>query len=229
MPSTRAACAASATATSAAAAAVVPSHLPSNHPLPVAAPMAEMAEAELAALVHGQSAEMLTQLANEYSQGGSGLSRDPAVAARLWSAAAAEGSADSAYSYAMSLCTGAGHEEPDMATAAGLLGGLVEHEGHAQAQFNLGTMFYRGLGVEEDHARAFTLFEAAAAQQVAPAYFNLGNMYAIGEGLPEGEAKSDARAMVWYRDAATRGDPMAHLTLGSWYCSGRGAEGVEVS
>ena len=55
-------------------------------------------------------------------------------------------------------------------------------QGLAEAQNNLGSMYYYGEGVEKDSKKAFVWYEKAASQGFADAQYNLGNMYYYGEG-----------------------------------------------
>ena len=52
--------------------------------------------------------------------------------------------------------------------------------GKAQAQFDLGAMYYRGQAVEQNYAEAVKWFRKAADQGLAKAQYNLGVMYEYG-------------------------------------------------
>jgi len=69
------------------------------------------------------------------------------------------------------------------------------------AQFNLGVMYERGLGVPEDETRALLWYHSAAEQGYPLAQYNLGRLYALGKGIPQ----SDAEAKRWFQRAADRG------------------------
>lgn len=69
------------------------------------------------------------------------------------------------------------------------------------AQFNLGVMYERGLGVPEDQTRALLWYHSAAEQGHPLAQYNLGRLYALGKGIPQ----SDAEAKRWFQRAADRG------------------------
>ena len=58
-------------------------------------------------------------------------------------------------------------------------------QGSAEAQFDLGLMYYKGQGVPQDYAEALKWFRLAAAQGDADAQFNLGVMYHNGQGVPQ--------------------------------------------
>lgn len=85
--------------------------------------------------------------------------------------------------------------------------------GDAIAKYKLAEMYYRGLGVQPDHAKAANLFEAAAEQNIMNAQQNLAVMYVNGDGVTQ----DYARAVYWFRKAASQGDPLAELSLGYRY------------
>ena len=58
-------------------------------------------------------------------------------------------------------------------------------QGSAEAQVNLGLMYYKGQGIPQDYAEALKWFRLAAAQGDAEAQFNLGVMYHNGQGIPQ--------------------------------------------
>jgi len=90
-------------------------------------------------------------------------------------------------------------------------------QGHAQAQYNLALMYYRGQGVPQDDAEAVKWFRVAAEQGEATAQFNLGFMYLKGQGVPQDYAK----AVKWYRLAAEQGHADAQFNLGLMYADGQ--------
>ena len=58
-------------------------------------------------------------------------------------------------------------------------------QGNAQAQYNLGVMYHRGLGVPQDYREAVRWFRKAAEQGSADAQGNLGVMYGNGKGVTQ--------------------------------------------
>jgi TPR repeat protein len=74
--------------------------------------------------------------------------------------------------------------------------------GDADAQFNLGVMYYQGLGVEQDLKEAVKWFQKTANQGNANAQHNLGVMYANGKGVEQ----NYVTAYAWESIAATNGD-----------------------
>ena len=84
-----------------------------------------------------------------------------------------------------------------------------EYKGHAPAQFHLGDMYRRGLGVDRDYAKAVEWYQKAADQEYAPAQYSLGFMYLNGLGVDQGYAK----AVEWYQKAADQGYAWAQTSL----------------
>jgi uncharacterized protein len=125
------------------------------------------------------------------------------VAATAWAGALEDGEA--------------AYRDREYAKAAELWQPLAE-KGDAAAQYNLGTLFAEGKGVEHDDAKAFVWFHRAADQGNAAAQYNVGASYAEGAGVE----KSDVNAAKWFHRAADQGMPFAQLNLGLLYASGSG-------
>ena len=92
--------------------------------------------------------------------------------------------------------------------------------GNADAQFDLGTMYDRGEGVDEDDQQAVLWYRKAAEQGHADAQLTLGGMYDRGEGVDE----DDQQAVLWYRKAAEQGHAVAQYKLGGMYDRGEGVD-----
>ncbi len=105
----------------------------------------------------------------------------------------------------------------DFATALREFRPLAE-QGVADAQYNLGKMYYFGKGVPQDYKTAVKWFTLAAEQGIAGAQTNLGLMYYNGEGVPQ----DDKSALKWYTLAAEQGDAPAQFNLGLMYANGYG-------
>ncbi len=90
--------------------------------------------------------------------------------------------------------------------------------GDACAQFDLGFMYDRGLGVPQDYKEAASWYRKAAEQGNASAQFYLGQMYDIGNSVPQDYQE----AALWYRKAAEQGETLAQLYLGFLYDHGQG-------
>jgi len=82
-------------------------------------------------------------------------------------------------------------------------------QGNAQAQYRLGLMYFKGLGVTKDYALAMEWYLKASTQGNADAYFSLGLMYTVGAGVTQDEFQAE----FWYRKAAEQGHMAAIGTL----------------
>ena len=91
-------------------------------------------------------------------------------------------------------------------------------QGYADAQYNLGDMYYLGRGVPQDYAEAMKWYRKAATQGHAWAQISLGGMYHDVRGVP----KDYAEAMKWYRKAAAQEHDSAQYILGNMYRLGLG-------
>ncbi len=92
--------------------------------------------------------------------------------------------------------------------------------GHMDSQFNLGLMYEKGIGVEQDETEAVAWYTRAAEQGSAFAQYNLAVLYENGRG-----AEVDfAKANQWYRKASVQGDALAIGNLGMLYVRGQGVE-----
>lgn len=90
--------------------------------------------------------------------------------------------------------------------------------GDARAQFDLGHMYDRGVGVPQDFKEAASWYRKAAEQGHAMAQFYLGQMCDIGKGVTQDYQE----AATWYRKAAEQGEALAQLYLGFLYDHGQG-------
>ena len=98
----------------------------------------------------------------------------------------------------------AASERGDYTTALNLFHSLAV-QGDAEAQFNLGVMYYDGKGVPQDYAEAAKWYRLAATQGNADAQFNLGTMYAKGQGV----VQSYVRAHLWFSLSSFSGNANA--------------------
>lgn len=97
--------------------------------------------------------------------------------------------------------------EPDAELAA-----IMEsaQAGSAGAQFELGTRYLDGTGVQQDNFEALRWFTLAAEQNNSNAQYNIAVMYLNGIGV----VKDAEQAVVWFLKAANNGDVSAQFTLG---------------
>jgi TPR repeat protein len=91
---------------------------------------------------------------------------------------------------------------------------------HLKAQRNLGNMYLKGKGVQQDFKQAVAWFRKAVDQGNATAQYLLGTMYHKGEGVQQ----DSKQAVAWYRKAAEQGFAGAQCTLGIVYRDGLGVQ-----
>ena len=75
----------------------------------------------------------------------------------------------------------------------------LAEQGDAVAQYNLGVMYRKGLGVPQNDKIAVKWYKLAAEQGDANAQFNLGFMYVLGQGV----IQDNVYAHIWYNLAAS--------------------------
>jgi uncharacterized protein len=94
----------------------------------------------------------------------------------------------------------------------------IAQGGDVSAQFILGFMYEKGLGVPQDDVAAVEWYRKAAIQDDSDAQFILGIMYYKGRGVSQDHKK----AVEWYRKAAEQSDAEAQFVLGLMYKDGKG-------
>lgn len=102
---------------------------------------------------------------------------------------------------------------------------LAAKQGHASAQFSLGTMYIEGRGVVRDYSKALRWLNRAAEQGNIQAQHNLGMMYTEGKGV----ARDAGRAFEWFHRAAQQGDPRAQNNVGLHFLDGHGITGDDTA
>lgn len=93
-------------------------------------------------------------------------------------------------------------------------------KGEAEAQKTLGSLYSKGLGLEQDYKQAAHWYRLAADQGHAGAQIALGELYEVGQGVP----RDEAQAAQLFRRAADQGNPVAQYSLAILYVTGRGVE-----
>ena len=78
----------------------------------------------------------------------------------------------------------------------------VAEAGDPEAQFNLGLLYYDGLGVPQSYSDAARWFRRSADQGYEKAQLNLGAMYGVGKGMH----KNYVEAYTWLSLCAATGD-----------------------
>ena len=86
---------------------------------------------------------------------------------------------------------------------------MAADQGHAKAQYNLGTMYENGQGVAQDYSAAMKWYRMAADQGDAQAQGNLGCMYYKGKGIPQ----NTSQALRWFHKAQAQGHDTAKQVI----------------
>jgi hypothetical protein len=89
-------------------------------------------------------------------------------------------------------------------------------KGLAEAQFNLGMMYYQGEAVSKDYTSAAMWFKRAARQRYAKAEYNLACCYINGNGVPI----NYEQALMYMKASALRGYVPAQRKLAELYGKG---------
>jgi hypothetical protein len=90
--------------------------------------------------------------------------------------------------------------------------------GSAQAEQNLGFLYYNGFGVQQDYSQAAIWYQKAADQGLPVGESSIGWMYQKGLGVPINYAE----ALRWNSRAAEQGDMNGEQNLGRLYLFGLG-------
>ena len=85
----------------------------------------------------------------------------------------------------------------------------LAESGDTGAQFILGFLYFKGLGVPQNYAEAMKWYRKAADQGDDNAQFLLGSMYYLGKGVP----RNFIKAYVWSSVASTKGNEKAKEIL----------------
>jgi TPR repeat protein len=90
--------------------------------------------------------------------------------------------------------------------------------GEAEAQYQLGNMYYLGDGVRRDYSQAEFWFRKGAEQGNPDSQFMLGGLYHFGRGVPQ----DSAQAFAWIMKAAKQGHTDAEFFISTCYGEGWG-------
>ncbi len=93
-------------------------------------------------------------------------------------------------------------------------------KGDAQAQLDLGMLYWSGVWVTKDLKKAAKWHRKAAEQGLSKAQYQLGLDYASGDGVEMDKVE----AVAWFRRAAEQDLMEAQFTLGLCYANGRGVD-----
>jgi len=91
---------------------------------------------------------------------------------------------------------------------------LSARQGESESQFELGVMYYKGVGVGRDLRKALSYYWLAAEQGHHSAINNVGAAYSNGEG---GVRKNYTTAISWYHRGAALGNETAVHNLRTHY------------
>jgi hypothetical protein len=98
----------------------------------------------------------------------------------------------------------AAYDKGDYVTAFKGIKRLAE-QGDADAQYNLGVMYYNGHGVAQDYKEVVKWYSKGAKQGKAKAQYDLGVMYYYGQGVTQ----DFVHAQAWVNLAASQGNDLA--------------------
>lgn len=96
--------------------------------------------------------------------------------------------------------------------------------GNAEAQYQLGVLYYNGKGVPEDEKKAVQLLTSSAQQGNVDAMYQLGNAYTFGAQTSQLVDDADVEAAGWYFKAAKAGNADAQYSIGLLFLAGKGLE-----
>ena len=91
------------------------------------------------------------------------------------------------------------------------------NSGNADSQDQLGDAYYDGIGIEQDHAKAFECYLRAAEQGHGKAQYNVAYAYANGIGTQ----KNTSEAIKWYGKSADQGIALAEYVLAKMLIDGQ--------
>ncbi len=103
----------------------------------------------------------------------------------------------------------------DHKSAAEIYRSLAE-QGNAEAQYQLGILYARGMGVDQSYTEAANWYRKAAMQGNAEAQYSLGALH-FNRDIP---TEDYAEAAGWYMKAAEQGLPKAQLNVAILYFRG---------
>lgn len=147
---------------------------------------------------------------------GQGTDRNLAMAAKYYELAAEQGDYDSQKALIRCYTIGGTGFPTDrtkaryfsdrygISASAGTSDGLMKNaqNGDSEAQFKLGNMYLRGVGIEQDYEKAIYWLKLAAQQGHSAAQYNVACCYLSGTGVP----KDKITAVMMLGEAAKNGD-----------------------
>jgi|688.fasta_scaffold238381_3 hypothetical protein len=100
----------------------------------------------------------------------------------------------------------------------------LANQGDPNAQVNLGNLYMRGLGVEQDYGSAYGWYAKAANQGHATGQNKLAVMLYYGLGIKENHTE----AAQWFLKAAEQGDPAAAMVIAELFDKGDGVPASKI-
>jgi TPR repeat protein len=97
---------------------------------------------------------------------------------------------------------------------------MAAYQNEPESEYDLGFMYYTGMGVKQDYAGAVSWFTKSANQGNSAAASFLGTQYDNGLGVPQDNAK----AILYFRLSAVQGNLQGLALLGEKYLSGSGVK-----
>ena len=130
---------------------------------------------------------------------------------------AEEGNAQAPYDLAYMY--GAGKVVPQDFTEMVRLLRLAGNQGHVKGQYDIASIYDKGLlGIPKDAVEANRWFRLAADQGYTQAHYALGLAYSDGKGVPQDAVE----ALRWYRLAADNGHANGQFLAGAMLLEGKG-------
>jgi len=111
------------------------------------------------------------------------------------------------------------YKNKDYKTAFSLFSSLAD-QGNVEAQYDLGWMYYEGLGTERNIENALLWYKKAGEKKVLKAQLNLAAIYSKGVDV----VQDYVEAAKWWRMAAYNGDVDAQIQLALLYTNGQGVK-----
>ncbi len=127
---------------------------------------------------------------------------------RIWRQLATEGDLESMFALGALLYQGPGDYPVNYIESSEWYRKAADL-GHADAQYNLGNAYQKGLGVWQDDRQAALWWRKAAEMGLPKAAYNLGIQYVYGRGVEQ----DHDQALIWFRKAAAKGHPGAREVL----------------
>lgn len=96
----------------------------------------------------------------------------------------------------------------------------LSEDGHVEATYWLGSIYFWGRGIEQDYEEAYRVWRPIAEDGHSLAQWRMGHLYRHGRGVE----RDRAEAAKWYQRAADQGNWQAMTDLGDMYQAGLGVE-----